>query len=106
MGSRTLLSTQQFIEDSEKECADDVPELEAKDTHDGKTKSARQEGIKPLRKLSEDFEAQLKWQEEVDKEEESLSDLLEEAPIESLGHPTKPLTSFSSCLLHSFTPGR
>ena len=73
MGSRTLLSMQQFIEDAEKECADDVPELEVKGTRNGKTKSARQEGIKALKKLFEDFEAQLKWQEEVDQEDASLT---------------------------------
>ena len=88
MGSRTLLLMQQSIEDADKECADDVPELEVKDTHDGKTKSTRQEGIKALRKLFEDFEAQLKWQEKVDQEEESLSDSQEEPPIDSLSQPT------------------
>ena len=89
---------QQFIEDAEKECADNVPELEVKDTHEGKTRSARQEGIKALRKLFEDFEAQLKWQEDVDQEEESLSDSQDEAPIDLLSQPTEPLTGLS-CIL-------
>ena len=57
---------------------DDASELEVKDTSDGKTRSARQEDIKALRKLFEDFEAQLKWQEDVDQEDDSLSDPQEE----------------------------
>ena len=100
MWSRTLLSMPQFLEVGEKECADDVPELEVKDTRDAKTKSARQEGIKGLKKLFEDFEAQLKWQEEVDQEEGSLSDSQEEAPLESLSQPIETLTAS----LAFFTP--
>ena len=82
----------------DKECADDVPELEVKGTPNGESKPARQEGIKALKKLFEAFEAQLKWQEEVDQEEESLSDSQEEAPVEHLGQPTGPLIGFSSTL--------
>ena len=98
MGSRTLLSMKQFIEDAEKECADDSPELEVKDLRDTKTKSARQEGIRALKKLFEDFEAQLRWQEEVNQEEGSLNDSQEDAPLEPLDQPTEPLTGFSSIL--------
>ena len=87
-----------FIEDAEKDCADNVSKLEVKDIHDSKTRPARQEGIKALRKLFEDFEVQLKWQEDVDQEEESLSDSQEEAPVDPLSQPTEPLTGFSGIL--------
>ena len=98
MGTRTLLSMQQFIEEAEKECADDAPELEVKRVPIDETKSARQEGIKALKKLFEAFEAQLKWQEEVDQEEGSLSDSQEETPREPLSQPSEPLKGFSSVL--------
>ena len=42
MGSKTLLSMRQFIEDAEKECAAHDAELEVKDLQDTKMKSTKQ----------------------------------------------------------------
>ena len=60
LGTRTLLSMQQFIENVEMECGDEDSELDAKHALDAK--SARQDSVKALRKLFEDFEAQLNLQ--------------------------------------------
>ena len=51
LGTRTLLSMQQFIEDAEKDCADEGSELEAKHTPDDKTRSARWDSVKGTEKV-------------------------------------------------------
>ena len=95
LGKQTLLSMRQFIEDAEKGCGAHDAELEVKDTQESEQKKiAQQEGIKALRMLFEDFEAQSKWQNEVD--QESSSDSQEEIPVED--QVAEPLTSFSSIL--------
>ena len=101
--TQTLLSVRQFIEDAEKECIthDDThdAELEVKDTTETgaeQRKLSQQEAIKALRMLFEDFEAQIKWQNEVDDDEENSGDSQEEFPIED--QAAEPLTSFASTL--------
>ena len=61
-------------------------------------KIAQQEAIKALRMLFEDFEAQIKWQNEVDDDEENSGDSQEEFPIKD--QTAEPLTSFASILSH------
>ena len=89
---------QQFIENAEKECEDEDSELEAKCALDTDAKSARQDSVKALRKLFEDFEAHLNLQEEEDQEVASLSDSQEEAPSDILSQPEQPLAGYSSVL--------
>ena len=74
LGTQTLLSMRQFIEDAEKECTAHDAELEVKETQEAEQKkTTKQEGIKALRMLFEDFEVQIKWQNEVDQESSSDS---------------------------------
>ena len=63
---------QHFIENAEKECGDEGSELDAK--------HARQDSVKALRKLVEDFESQLQVQGEVERVIESSNDSEEELP--------------------------
>ena len=95
IGTQTLLSMRQFIEDAEKEKGSPDAELEVKDSSElEQKKNAQREGIKALRMLFEDFEAQMKWQNEVD--EGSSSDSQEELFAED--QAAEPLTSFASIL--------
>ena len=73
LGTQTLLSMRQFREDAEKERGSLNAELEVMSPAEAEQKkSAQQEAIKALRTLFEDFEDQIKWQNEVN--EESSSD--------------------------------
>ena len=85
----------QFIEDAEKEKGSPDAEPEVKDSSEvEQKKSAQREGIKALRMLFEDFEAQTKWQNEVD--EGSSSDFQDELFVED--QAADPLTSCASIL--------
>ena len=67
LGTQTLLSMRQFIEDAEKEKGSLDAELEVTDLSEAEQKkSVQQDAMKALRMLFEDFEAQIKWQNEVD----------------------------------------
>ena len=77
LGTQTLSSMRQFTEEAEKE--------------KGQKKNAQREGIKALRKLLKDLEAQIKWQDEAD--EESSSDFQDELFV---AMKTRQLTSILS----------
>ena len=70
MGTRTWLSMQQFTEKAEKECESEVAELDAK--------HVKQDCVKALKQLFQDFESQLKG--DVDRESVSSNDSEKEAP--------------------------
>ena len=95
LGTQTLLSMRQFIEDAEKEQGAHDTELEVMRSPEAEQKkSAQQEAIHALRMLFEDFEAQIQWQTEVD--EESASESQDELLVEN--QAADPLTSFASIL--------
>ena len=76
LGTQTLLSMRQFIEDAEKENEKErsahIIELEAMDSSISAQKvGAQQEAIKALRMLFEDFEDHVKCQDEVNEERSS-----------------------------------
>ena len=75
VGTETLLSVQQFIENAEKECEDDNAELEAK--------RVKQDCVMALRRLFQNFEAQLKGND-VDQMSISSSDFDDQVQNKSL----------------------
>ena len=84
LGTQTLLSMRQFIEDAEQENEKEKDsldtELEAMDSSTLAQKTAaQQDAIKALRMLFEDFEAQIKCLNEVDEESSCES---QEEPLE------------------------
>ena len=97
LGTQTLLSMRQFIEDAEKENEKEKgghdTELEAMDSSASAQKvGAQQEAIKALRMLFEDFEDQFKCQNEVKDESSSESE-----PSEAM-QGADPVTQLSSIL--------
>ena len=98
LGTQTLLSMRQFMEDAEKENEKEKgshdSELEARDSSTPAQKTAaQQDAIKALRMLLDDFEAQVQYQNEIDEESSSVSqEVLEETQA------ADPLLNFASIL--------